>query len=206
MRCGGKSARCETSYAVRSQRVCGGNEPLVHSSACGTYLNHTSNVSRSYSTVTDQHSTALAATFGSTLPLGSDSITAVYIGATNFGGSTSKPMKQVVTAGTHEGPYGVVSPTALNFGEVVVGQTSSPQLVSLINIVNSELTVSTISISGDFALPTNHCANGVKPSTHCNVYITFTPTGIGTATGTLTFTDNASNSPQTVSLTGTGTN
>jgi hypothetical protein len=64
MRCGGKSARCETSYAVRSQRVCGGNEPLVHSSACGTYLNHTSNVSRSYSTVTDQHSTALAATFG----------------------------------------------------------------------------------------------------------------------------------------------
>jgi hypothetical protein len=36
--------------------------------------------------------------------------------------------------------------------------------------------------------------------------VSFTPTGVGAETGTLTFTDNATNSPQTVALTGTGTN
>jgi len=35
--------------------------------------------------------------------------------------------------------------------------------------------------------------------------VTFTPHAVGLETGTLTFTDNAGNSPQTVSLTGRGT-
>jgi hypothetical protein len=60
-------------------------------------------------------------------------------------------------------PHGVVSPTAPDFGQVVIGQTSAEKLVSLKNTGNSELTVSDISISGDFALPTNQCSNGVKP-------------------------------------------
>lgn len=100
------------------------------------------------------------------------------------------------------GPYGVVSPTTLNF-RGAVDQTSPPQSVSLKNTGDSELIVSNISISPDFAISTNYCANGVKPGTHCNVYVTFTPPGPGTETGTLTFDDNASNSPQTVALTGT---
>jgi hypothetical protein len=104
------------------------------------------------------------------------------------------------------GPVGQVSPTSLDFGQVLVGQTSPQKRVRLANTGDSELTVSSISISGDFALPVNHCANGVKPGTHCDVYVTFTPTVLGTETGTLTFTDNASNSPQTVSLTGVGSN
>jgi hypothetical protein len=79
-----------------------------------------------------------------------------------------------------------------------------PQLVSLKNTGESELTFSDISISGDFSITVNHRANGVKPQTHCNVYVTSTPQAIGTETGTLTFVDNASNSPQTVSLYGHG--
>ncbi|MGA7926996.1 MAG: Ig-like domain repeat protein [Candidatus Sulfotelmatobacter sp.] len=139
----------------------------------------------------------------STLPEGTDVIAAEYGGDANFDSSTSKALKQIVGTPT---PYGVVSPTTLNFGQVQVGQTSAPRLVSLENTGESELTISSISLSGDFALPTNHCAAGVKPLTHCNVYVTFTPQALGTETGTLTFVDNASNSPQTISLTGTGTN
>jgi hypothetical protein len=104
------------------------------------------------------------------------------------------------------GPYGVVSPTTVNFGQVLVGQTSPPQKISLKNTGDSELIVSSISISGYFALPTNHCATGVKPGTHCDVYVTFSPHALETETGTLTFMDNASNNPQTVSLTGVGSN
>jgi hypothetical protein len=71
------------------------------------------------------------------------------------------------SAQAQTGPYGVVSPTTLNF-QVPVGQTSPPQLISLKNTGDSELTVSDISISGDFAITVNHCAKGVKPATHCN--------------------------------------
>jgi hypothetical protein len=135
----------------------------------------------------------------SALPVGSDIVTATYSGDGNFTGSTSNALSQIV-----QGTYGVVSPTAVNFGQVLIGQTSTQKLISLKNAGTSELTVSNISIGGDFALPENRCAEGVKPSTHCNVEVTFTPHTPGTQTGTLTFTDNASNSPQTVSLTGTG--
>jgi Bacterial Ig-like domain (group 3)/FG-GAP-like repeat/Abnormal spindle-like microcephaly-assoc'd, ASPM-SPD-2-Hydin len=103
-------------------------------------------------------------------------------------------------------PYGKVSPTALNFGPVLLGEASPTRLVALSNIGSSELTAPSISISGDFAISNNSCTKGVKPETHCNVDVTFTPTALGLETGALTFTDNAPNSPQTISLTGTGSN
>jgi hypothetical protein len=135
------------------------------------------------------------------LAMGTHYITAIYSGDSNFTGSTSNTVTQVV-----EGPYGVVSPAAVNFGQVPVGQTSPQQRVTLKNTGNAELVITDISISGNFALPVNKCANGVKPGTHCNVYVTFTPHAVGTESGTLTLTDNAWNSPQTVPLTGTGVN
>jgi hypothetical protein len=112
----------------------------------------------------------------------------------------------VAKINTTAGPDGIVNPTTLNFGQVLLGQTSPQKLVALKNTGVSQLTVSSIAISGNFALPKNTCANGVKPGTHCNVYVTFTPHALETETGTLTFTDNASNSPQIVSLIGTGSN
>jgi len=141
----------------------------------------------------------------STLRVGITPITAVYGGDSTHGASKSNVVQQVVDK-TRQGAYGVVSPAALNFGQVIVGQTSPPKDVSLKNTGDSELTVSAISISGNFAITVNHCANGVKPATHCNVYVTYTPNAVEKDTGTLTFTDNSSNSPQTVSLSGTGVN
>ena len=38
----------------------------------------------------------------------------------------------------------------------------------------------------------------------CTINVTFAPTAVGARTGTLTFTDNARGSPQTIPLTGTG--
>lgn len=108
------------------------------------------------------------------------------------------------SAHAQSGPYGVLSKTSLNFGNVLVGQTSTPERISLTNTGDAQLTVTSISVSGDFAIPTNYCGEGVRPGTHCDIYVTFTPPALGTDTGTVTFTDNASNSPQTVSLTGVG--
>jgi hypothetical protein len=139
----------------------------------------------------------------SDLPVGTTAVRAVYGGDANLVGSKSKVLTQVVET---QGIDGVVSPTSVNFGKVTVGQTSPQQLVSLTNTGNSELSVSAVSITGNFAISKNQCTNGVKPGTHCNVYVTYTPHVAETDTGTLTFTDNATNSPQTVSLTGTGVN
>ena len=101
-------------------------------------------------------------------------------------------------------PVGVVSPTSLNFGSVLVGTTSTEKVVALENTGNGNMVVSSVSVSGPFAVAVNKCQNGVKVGTHCNVWVTYTPQGVENDTGTLTFTDNASNSPQSVSLSGTG--
>ena len=102
--------------------------------------------------------------------------------------------------------FGVVAPASLNFGQVLIDQASPQMHVGLSNTGSAELTVSNISISGPFAMPVNRCASGVKPGTRCDVWITFMATALGQQTGTLTFTDNATNSPQTVPLSGVGSN
>ena len=99
---------------------------------------------------------------------------------------------------------GVVSPKTANFGDVWVGHTSVGQRIRLKNLGISKITVSKISISGDFALAVNDCDQGVQPETHCDVYVTFMPKALGKQTGTLTFVDNAVNTPQKVLLTGVG--
>src|SRR5215470_13447893 len=65
--------------------------------------------------------------------------------------------------------------------------------------------LSALKISGDFSIQTSFCGKGVRPSTHCDVLVAFTPKTAGIRNGTLSFTDNASSSPQRVSLSGVGT-
>jgi hypothetical protein len=111
------------------------------------------------------------------------------------------------------GPAVTLAPTSLKWGKVVVGTTSGSKKVILTNSGTATLTISTIAASGDFALATvkqtkkvTPCVNGgsVAAGGTCEIKVTFTPTQTGTRTGAVTFTDNAPNSPQSVSLTGTG--
>ena len=62
-----------------------------------------------------------------------------------------------------------------------------------------------MSISGDFAFAgTGNCSGSVAAGASCTISVNFTPTTTGTRTGTVTIADNASNSPQTIPLTGSG--
>ena len=63
--------------------------------------------------------------------------------------------------------------------------------------------LSAIATTGDFA-QTNTCGTSIAAGASCTVSVTFTPTASGTRTGSLTIASNASNSPATVALTGTG--
>lgn len=99
-----------------------------------------------------------------------------------------------------------LSPTSVSFGNWVVQTTSSNAIVTLKNNQTVALTIAGISTSGDFA-ETSNCPlspNALPPSASCTISVTFTPAVTGSRTGTLTVSDDASNSPQTEQLTGTG--
>ena len=137
----------------------------------------------------------------STLAVGTHSITATYNGDTNFATSTSPILSQVV-----QGAIVQLSPTSLNFGNQTVGIASASQKVTLSNTGNIALTIS-IGITGanssDFG-QTSTCGSSVAAGGSCTITVTFTPTASGTRNAAITITDNAPNSPQSVSLTGVG--
>jgi hypothetical protein len=97
-----------------------------------------------------------------------------------------------------------LSASSLGFGAVLEGNTSAAKLVTLTNQEKTALTFTSIAATGDFAIASNTCGASVATGAACKVGVTFSPTATGARAGTLTFTDGASNSPQTVSLSGTG--
>jgi hypothetical protein len=114
------------------------------------------------------------------------------------GGSSSNGNKPPASA-----PSVALSPTSLTFGTQAVQTTSSPQSVTLTNTGNATLSVTSIAASGDFA-QTSTCGSSVGAGAGCNINVTFTPTTAGQRSGSLSISDNAPNSPQMVSITGTG--
>jgi photosystem II stability/assembly factor-like uncharacterized protein len=97
-----------------------------------------------------------------------------------------------------------LTPTSLSFGKQVINTTSVAKTVTLTNTGTAALNISSITISGDFAIFSKTCGSTLAVGAKCKVKVTFTPTVLGKLTGALTFTDNAPNSPQTVALSGTG--
>jgi hypothetical protein len=84
--------------------------------------------------------------------------------------------------------------------------TSGPKTVTVTNTGTATVNISSITTSGDFAqTPSSKpCGSTLAVGANCKIKVTFTPTQLGLRTGNLTITDNASNSPQTVPLSGTG--
>jgi hypothetical protein len=97
-----------------------------------------------------------------------------------------------------------LSASALNFKKVGIGQTSSPQTVTLTNSGTATLNISSITANGDFHISNNTCGATVAVGANCAVSVTFTPTKKGARKGTLSFSDDAPGSPHAVALSGTG--
>jgi len=100
-----------------------------------------------------------------------------------------------------------LTPTSSTYTKRVVGTTSSARTFTLLNRQNVTLTGLEISTTGDFAVSATTCSTSLAAKAakkDCEVCVTFTPTQICTRTGTLSLNDIAGNSPQVVTLTGTG--
>jgi uncharacterized repeat protein (TIGR03803 family) len=124
---------------------------------------------------------------------------------TAFGGGTSKDgtVFEIFTA--------ITGPAAYNFGNVAAGNTSTAATLTLKIGSAGAVSFSSASLSGansaDFTIGTNHCTGTIAAGKSCTLTVTFTPSAAaGTAeSATLSLTDNAASTAQTIALSGTST-
>jgi hypothetical protein len=157
-------------------------------------------------------------TCGATLFAGSSCGAAVAFSPTATGSrsatltlisSDGKPTQPVSLSGNGiPAVDATASPSSLSFGIVNLGTTSAPQTATLQNNGGSAISIGSVAVTGanpaDFAISNNTCGATLAPSTSCTVGVAFAPTALGARAATLTFTDGASNNPQTVALSGMG--
>ena len=103
-----------------------------------------------------------------------------------------------------------LTPTNLTFGNQKVSTTSTAQTVTLTNTGTAALTITSIALTGtnptDFA-ETNTCPispNTLAVNATCTISVTFTPSATGPRSASVSISDNAAGSPQSVTLSGTG--
>ncbi|MGA2807555.1 MAG: choice-of-anchor D domain-containing protein [Terracidiphilus sp.] len=124
--------------------------------------------------------------------------------------ATGSPQKVTLTGtGAAAPPTATLAPATLTFASATVGSTSAAQVVTLKNTSTSTLTITTggITLSGTNASSfseTTTCGTTLAAAATCTISVSFKPTTSGTLTGTLNVADNATGSPQKVTLTGTG--
>jgi hypothetical protein len=97
-----------------------------------------------------------------------------------------------------------LTPASYTFKETKVGDTSYAHKFTLRNNLPTTLTGISYSTTGPFAVSASTCGTTLNSEATCAISVTFTPTQTGAASGTLSVTDSANNSPQSSNLTGTG--
>ena len=127
----------------------------------------------------------------------------------SLSGAGSAPQIVSLTGNTLA-PF-TVAPTSLSFTSSAVGTPTAAQAVTLTNngttavaFTSAAVTLtSAMGAAADFALmPATTCGASIPAGMGCTVSITYTPSVATTETATLTLTNGAATSPQTVSLTG----
>ncbi|MEV5750733.1 choice-of-anchor D domain-containing protein [Actinoallomurus sp. NPDC052308] len=113
---------------------------------------------------------------------------------------------EVYPSGSSSGGSATLSaaPTSLSFGSQAVNTTSAAKAVTITNTGSAAASLSSVVATGDYSM-TNNCGSSLSAGASCTANVSFRPTASGTRTGTLTVNSNATNSPTTVALTGTGT-
>jgi hypothetical protein len=98
----------------------------------------------------------------------------------------------------------LITPTSLSFGSVTAGTTAS-QTFSISNSGNANVAISSITASGTgFAITSGGSAVTLTPTQSVTVTVQFAPTVAGADSGSVSIVSNATGSPATVTLSGTG--
>ena len=127
-----------------------------------------------------------------------------YSAAVTLTDNASNNPQTVTLAGTGITPV-MLSASSIGFGTILVGSSKTAPAVTLTNQMSVALTGISVGITGSSAYSqVNTCGTSIAAGATCTVTVTFAPTASGSQTGTVTITDSAANSPQILTLTGTG--
>jgi hypothetical protein len=100
-----------------------------------------------------------------------------------------------------------LSGTSLSFGSQTVGTETASQTVTLTNTGGEPLLISSIGVTGanasSFVFGAT-CGPILAAGANCTIHGHFAPTATGALTASVTITDNAGDSPQSITLSGTG--
>jgi trimeric autotransporter adhesin len=96
-----------------------------------------------------------------------------------------------------------LAPSTLAFGSQSTGVPSTVRSATLTNSGSGALNLTGITATSGFGVSHN-CGSSVATGASCTLSVTFTPTGLGAAAGSVSVASNATGSPHAVSLSGTG--
>lgn len=153
------------------------------------------------------HTCTIAITYA---PGGVGTSQATLVITDNAAGSPqSIPLSGTSVAAPPPAPAVTLNPsTSLNFsGSATQGTSTSPQNVTVTNSGNAPLQFISAVLSGfnsgDFSISSDTCSGSLSANASCTISIVFTPQAAGIRTTTLTITDNAASSPQSLTINGT---
>jgi hypothetical protein len=116
----------------------------------------------------------------------------IDIGAVEFQGPPTTPAVASVTGGP------------LAFGNVLDGQTSTAQTLTLHNTGGLSFTGITVVVTAPFSRSGGNCGTTLAAGLTCTINVVFSPTVAGAANGTATITGNVTVTGSPVALSGTG--
>ena len=121
--------------------------------------------------------------------------------------TTSQNATFLLTPSNATAPVITLSPGSLTFSSQSVNTSSPAQTVRLTNTGTAALGLGSISVTGpqadDFNL-VSACGASLAVNASCTVSISFRPVSVGSKRASISIKDNASGSPQSVALLGTG--
>ena len=138
--------------------------------------------------------------------VGAISVTAIVSSSEDSNINSNSPLS-IPLSGTGISPPSVLQPTpsSISFGSVQVGN-STTQSETLTNFGNSSVSITQAILSGAaFSVSGLNLPLTLIPGQSFTFGVVFAPNSAGSVTGSLSVVSNASNSPLTISLGGTGT-
>jgi hypothetical protein len=108
-------------------------------------------------------------------------------------------------AGTAQTLQLSASASNLNFGNILVGTTSSSSAVTFTNTGNTSVSISQVKLTGSgFTASGIPVPSALTPGQMATLMVSFDPSVTGAATGSVSVVSNATNSPASIGLAGSG--
>ena len=95
-----------------------------------------------------------------------------------------------------------MTPVSLSFASQAVGSASPPQSITIMNVGDAPLILTTVSITGDFEETDNCAGSSLNPGASCTAQVVFYAKNTGSASGLLTLFANVSGGQATAPLSG----